>query len=76
MLWLAFMVAVIIIGISLIPFVLIALWYLLPWALIIGGVLAIVFGRTLGPPEGKILVEGGTFAIIFGVSIAYGQYST
>lgn len=76
LLWLAFMIAVIIIGISLIPFFLVVLWYLLPWVLVLGGVVAIVFGRALGLPEGKIFIEGGIYAVVFGGCIVYGQYSS
>jgi hypothetical protein len=61
-------------SISLIPFFLVVLWYLLPLALLLGGVGAIMLGRTMGPPDGKIYVEGGVYAVLFGVAIAYRQY--
>ena len=72
LLWLLVIVAIVVIGIALIPAALIVLWYLLPWTLMLAGVVAVALGLGLG---GKLYVEGGVFIFILGGATAFGQFS-
>jgi hypothetical protein len=71
--WLLFMIAVIIIGIALIPVALLILFYIVPLLLVLGGGLILFFNNYVGPPD-PFLTKVGIGLLVVGGFIMLAQW--
>lgn len=68
------MIAVIILGIALIPVALLILFYIVPLLLVLGGGLLLFFNNYIGPPD-TFLTEVGIGLLVVGGFIMLAQYT-
>jgi hypothetical protein len=74
LLWPLFMIAVIILGIALIPVALLILFYIVPLLLVLGGGLLLFCNNYIGPPD-TFLTEVGIGLLVVGGFIMLAQYT-